>query len=103
MPRSSQHAKSNGILELIECYEKLNKVGLYHIWGMGGGLFMKLQKEYEDAPLFFFDSSEALEESGVLINHLEGIGIRIGDRMKVLSTYDDHSQAAVEYLVTNAI
>ena len=82
--------KSNGILELIECYEKLSNDGLYHIWGMGGGLFMKLQKEYEDAPLFFFDSSEALEESGVLINHLEGIGIRIGDKMKVLSTSDEH-------------
>ena len=89
------NGESNGILELIEWYEKLSKDGLYHIWGMGGGLFMKLQKEYEDAPLFFFDSSEALEESGVLINHIEGIGIRKGDRMKILSTYDDHLTSPV--------
>ena len=82
--------EAKGMLELIQCYEKMRQDGLYHIWGLGGGMFQKLLKEYEDAPLYFINSSEALDEDNLLINHIEGIGVRKGDKIKLLTTYDDH-------------
>lgn len=82
--------EAKGMLELIQCYEKMRQDGLYHIWGLGGGMFQKLLKEYEDAPLYFINGAEALDEDNLLINHIEGIGVRKGDKIKLLTTYDDH-------------
>lgn len=91
MEESSDTNNSNDMLEFVQHYEDLcEKEGLYFMWAMGGGLFEKLLKEYDDAPLYFFSSSETLDEDGLLVNYFEGFGIRKGDKMKILHTFDEH-------------
>ena len=88
---SSDTNNSDGMLEFIQHFDNLcQKEGLYFMWAMGGGLFEKLLKEYDDAPLYFINSLETLDEDGLLVNHLEGIGIQKGDKMKLLSIFEDH-------------
>ena len=76
-------------LEIIKIYEEMCQKGLYFIWSLGNGLFEKLQNEYNDTPLVFFDGYKSLDKDGLFIRYIKGMGIQKNNKIKILTIFDD--------------
>lgn len=74
--------------DILKIFEEVSRDGMYFLWGMGGGKFKKLQEEYGNAPLIFFDAYEPLDKNGLFIRYIEGLGVKEDDRIKVLAVFD---------------
>ncbi len=75
-------------LEVLDCYFKNTKNGLYFIWALGNGVFQELQKKYNNDKMVLVNIQSVLDEEGLFIRYLEGLGKQNEDNIEIIAVID---------------